>query len=78
MTRCVSVNTCFHYLKEKLLPFDSYVANKIASCLTHVEVSSAIPHKGDKIYSHPQNPNVTDVAVGRGVPDLCSVDVFCQ
>jgi hypothetical protein len=32
-----------HYLNEKMLPFDSYEANKIALSLAHIDVSSANP-----------------------------------
>lgn len=37
-----------------MLPCDSYEANKIASSVAHVDVSSAKFHEGGKIYSHPQ------------------------
>jgi len=32
-----------------MLPFEGYVANKIAQYLTHVEVSSDKSHKGDTV-----------------------------
>ena len=46
---CQHTHTSLHYSDQKMLPFEGYVANKIAQYLTHIEVSSDKSHKGDTV-----------------------------
>jgi len=51
-------HTSFHYSDQKMLPFEGYVANKIAQYLTHIEVSSDKSHKGGTVCLYRQRASV--------------------
>jgi hypothetical protein len=51
-------HTSFHYSDQKMLPFECYVANKVAQYLTHIGVSSDKSHMGDTLCLYRQRASV--------------------